>query len=158
MKNKVVIHTSAEQETVDLGCFIGQHAEDGLFIALTGDLGAGKTHFVQGLAKGMGIEGIIGSPTFTIMNYYDSAIPLKHFDFYRLESEEDLWNIGWEEYSSGGVVVVEWADMFPSLIPEESIGVQISLAGETERDIEITWGEDAPKEVVKEIQNYASRY
>lgn len=158
MENKVVIYTSGEEETAALGAFIGSHAVDGLFLALTGDLGAGKTHFVQGLAKGMGIEGVIGSPTFTIMNYYDGPVPLKHFDFYRLESEEDLWNIGWEEYSMGGVVVVEWADMFPSLIPEEGISIQISLTGPTERDIEITWGEDSPKEVVKEIQNYASRY
>lgn len=155
MKNEVIVKTTSEKETMDLGRFFGSHAFDGLFIAFTGDLGAGKTHFVQGLAEGMGIEGVVGSPTFTIMNYYDGPLPLKHFDFYRLHSEDDLWNIGWEEYGTGGVVVVEWADMFPSLIPEEAIHIHMTLAGVTERNIEISWGEGAPEMMIKEIQNYA---
>ena len=87
MKNEVTFTTNSEKETMDFGSFLGERAQDGLFIALTGDLGAGKTHFVQGLAKGMGIEGVVGSPTFTIMNIYeDGRLPLKHFDFYRLHS------------------------------------------------------------------------
>lgn len=155
MKNELTLTTNSEKETMDFGEFLGRHTFDGLFIALTGDLGAGKTHFVQGLAKGMGIEGVVGSPTFTIMNYYDGPIPLKHFDFYRLHSEEDLWNIGWEEYGDGGVVVVEWADMFPSLIPEEAIHIHITLSGENERNIRISWSEKTPESIVKEIQNYA---
>ncbi|WP_416177924.1 tRNA (adenosine(37)-N6)-threonylcarbamoyltransferase complex ATPase subunit type 1 TsaE [Dialister sp.] len=155
MTNEISMTTKSEKETMDFGEFLGAHGVDGLFIALTGDLGAGKTHFVQGLAKGMGIEGVVGSPTFTIMNYYDGPIPLKHFDFYRLHSEEDLWNIGWEEYGAGGVVVVEWADMFPSLIPEEAIHIHITLSGENERNIRISWSDEAPKSIVKEIQNYA---
>lgn len=155
MKNELTLTTNSEKETMDFGEYLGRHAFDGLFIVLTGDLGAGKTHFVQGLAKGMGIEGVVGSPTFTIMNYYDGPIPLKHFDFYRLHSEEDLWNIGWEEYGDGGVVVVEWADMFPSLIPEEAIHIHITLSGENERNIRISWSEKTPESIVKEIQNYA---
>ena len=67
--------------TMEFGRFIGEHAENGLFIALIGDLGTGKTHFVQGLAKGLGINDAVRSPTFTIMNYYEGEIPLKHFDF-----------------------------------------------------------------------------
>ncbi len=154
--SEVVIQSGNVKETMDLGRFFGRHAVDGLFIALTGDLGAGKTHFVQGLAEGMGIKGVVGSPTFTIMNYYDGPVPLKHFDFYRLHSENDLWNIGWEEYGQGGVVVVEWADMFPSLIPEESIQIEITLSGEWERNIRIHWGEEAPEDIVKEIKEYAA--
>lgn len=157
MANEVMFTTKSEKETMDFGRFLGRQAADGLFIALTGDLGAGKTHFVQGLAEGMGIHGVVGSPTFTIMNLYeDGALPLKHFDFYRLHSEDELWNIGWEEYGQGGVVVVEWADMFPSLIPDESIHIEIALSGETERCISVSWGAMAPEEVVKEIQNYAA--
>ncbi|WP_302154755.1 tRNA (adenosine(37)-N6)-threonylcarbamoyltransferase complex ATPase subunit type 1 TsaE [uncultured Dialister sp.] len=157
MKNEVTFTTNSEKETMDFGRFLGERAQDGLFIALTGDLGAGKTHFVQGLAKGIGIEGVVGSPTFTIMNIYeDGRLPLKHFDFYRLHSEDDLWNIGWEEYGEGGVVVVEWADMFPSLIPEESIHIHIVLSGEEERTITVSWSAEAPVEITKEIENYAA--
>mgnify|MGYP005905458531 CR=1 FL=1 len=156
MNNEVVIQTGSEKETMDLGRLLGENAVEGLFIALTGDLGAGKTHFVQGLAEGMGIEGVVGSPTFTIMNYYEGQLPLKHFDFYRLRREEELWDIGWEEYGAGGVVVAEWADLFPSLIPEEGIKIHITLSGETKRTIHISWGGHAPEKVVKEIQNYAA--
>lgn len=157
MENDAALTTKSEKETMDFGRFLGQKAEEGLFLALTGDLGAGKTHFVQGLAEGLGVKGVVGSPTFTIMNLYeDGRFPLKHFDFYRLHSEDDLWNIGWEEYGEGGVVVVEWADMFPSLIPEESIHINIALSGEEERLITISWGEGAPEKIIKEIKNYAA--
>lgn len=157
MENDATLTTKSEKETMDFGRFLGQKAEEGLFLALTGDLGAGKTHFVQGLAEGLGVKGVVGSPTFTIMNLYeDGRFPLKHFDFYRLHSEDDLWNIGWEEYGQGGVVVVEWADMFPSLIPEESIHINIALSGEEERLITISWGEGAPDKIIKEIKNYAA--
>ena len=100
--NEAVFISTSEEMTMEFGRFIGEHAENGLFIALIGDLGTGKTHFVQGLAKGLGINDVVSSPTFTIMNYYEGEIPLKHFDFYRLDTEEDLYNIGWEEYSEGG--------------------------------------------------------
>lgn len=157
MENDAALTTKSEKETMDFGRFLGQKAEEGLFLALTGDLGAGKTHFVQGLAEGLGVKGVVGSPTFTIMNLYeDGRLPLKHFDFYRLHSEDDLWNIGWEEYGEGGVVVVEWADMFPSLIPEESIHINIALSGEEERLITVSWGEGAPENMIKEIKNYAA--
>lgn len=157
MENDAALTTKSEKETMDFGRFLGQKAEEGLFLALTGDLGAGKTHFVQGLAEGLGVKGVVGSPTFTIMNLYeDGMLPLKHFDFYRLHSEDDLWNIGWEEYGEGGVVVVEWADMFPSLIPEESIHINIALSGEEERLITISWGKGAPEKIIKEIKNYAA--
>ncbi len=156
--SEVMIHTHSEKETMDFGRFLGAHGEEDLFIALTGDLGAGKTHLVQGLAEGLGIEGVVASPTFTIMNYYDAPLPLKHFDFYRLNSEEELYGIGWDEYSVGGVTVAEWADMFPDVIPAEAIHVEILAAGETEREIKVSWGDRAPKAIVKEIENYASSH
>lgn len=142
--------------TMEFGRFIGEHAENGLFIALIGDLGTGKTHFVQGLAKGLGINDVVSSPTFTIMNYYEGEIPLKHFDFYRLDTEEDLYNIGWEEYSEGGVTVAEWADMFPGLIPERAIYIYLLNKGTTEREVKVIWGEEAPDAITKEIEKYAS--
>lgn len=119
MTESVTVISRSEAETAALGRFIGEHAADGLFLALIGDLGTGKTHFMQGLAAGLGIEGAVTSPTFTIMNYYDGALPLKHFDFYRLNDAEELYGIGWDEYGAGGVVVAEWADLFPEVIPRK---------------------------------------
>lgn len=156
MKTELVIPTESTEETKELGKFIGGHAEDDLFIALIGDLGAGKTHFVQGLAEGLDITDPVTSPTFNLMNIYDGRLQLKHFDFYRLEDEEDLYNIGWDEYSVGGVTVCEWADMFPGLIPREAVTVKILKTGETTREIHISWNEKAPANLVKEIQNYAT--
>lgn len=144
------------EDTLMFAEWLGNRMVDGVFLALSGDLGAGKTSFVQGLAKGMRIDGVIGSPTFTIMNYYEGNISLKHFDFYRLESEDDLYNIGWDEYSVGGVTVVEWAEMFPCLIPEEGIRIHIKKTGETTREFHISWTEKSPNKLVKEIINYAS--
>lgn len=126
---------------MDFGRRIGEHAADGLFLALVGDLGTGKTHFVQGLAAGLGIKDVVASPTFTIMNYYDGPLPLKHFDFYRLRDVEELYNIGWDEYSVGGVTVAEWADLFPEAVPPEAIRITLTAKGETEREIAVSWNE-----------------
>ena len=158
MKHEILWLSQSEKETMDFGRFLGEYSVDDLFIALTGDLGAGKTHFVQGLAEGLGITGVVSSPTFNIMNYYDGKLPLKHFDFYRLDTEDDLYNIGWDEYSIGGVTVVEWADLFPSLIPPEAIHIQIRVMNETEREIKVSWDDGAPLAVVKEIETYASSH
>ena len=86
----------------------------------------------------------------------EDGLPLKHFDFYRLGDEKDLYNIGWEEYSSGGVTVVEWADVFPALLPPESITVHIERINETMRHISLCWGKGAPESVVKEIIKYVA--
>ena len=158
MKHEILWHSQSEKETMDFGRFLGIHGVEDLFIALTGDLGAGKTHFVQGLAEGLGITGVVSSPTFNIMNYYEGTLPLKHFDFYRLDTEDDLYNIGWDEYSIGGVTVVEWADLFPSLIPSEAIHIEILVVDETTREIKVSWGDRAPAAVVKEIETYASSH
>lgn len=153
---EAVIRTFSEQETVAFGEWLGKRAVDQLFIALSGDLGAGKTHFVQGLAKGMGIDETVTSPTFTILNCYEGRLPLKHFDFYRLDTEDELYNIGWDEYSTGGVTVAEWANLFPRIIPEESILIDIKYSNETEREFHISGGGKAPVSVMKEILEYAS--
>ena len=104
--HELIFYTHMTEETQNFGQWIGKHAEEDLFIALTGDLGAGKTHLVQGIAKGISILDNITSPTFSIMNIYDGKLPFKHFDFYRLDRKEELYNIGWDEYSVGGVTVV----------------------------------------------------
>lgn len=147
--------TRSAAETAALGRFLGERAPDGLFLALTGDLGAGKTHFVQGLAAGLGVEGPVTSPTFNLMNVYDGRLPLKHFDFYRLSRADELYNIGWDEYSADGVVVCEWADLFPEVVPPEAVTAVFTVLSETERRIVFSWGGAAPAEFVKELQQYA---
>lgn len=155
MKTNIKIVSKCVEDTIALGYVIGKNAVNNLFIAMSGDLGAGKTHFVQGIAKGMGIDDVITSPTFTIMNYYEAKLPLKHFDFYRLDSEYELYNIGWEEYSVGGVTVVEWSELFPSVIPLESIHVCIENVSLNERNIFVEWDKSSPENIVKEIKKYA---
>ena len=102
-------------------------------IAYRGDLGAGKTAFTRGLARGLGCTGRVTSPTFTIVNEYEGKIPLFHFDLYRLGDEEELWDIGWEDYlGRGGVCAVEWSESFPGAIPPEAVTVTIRRCPENE--------------------------
>lgn len=118
--------TNSEYETEELGCRLGQRLEAGTVIAFTGDLGAGKTAFTRGLARGLGITGRVTSPTFTIVNEYEGGrLPLFHFDMYRLGSSEELFDIGWEDYlTRGGVCVVEWSENVAEAM-EEALGVEI---------------------------------
>ena len=104
--------THSESETEAVGEALATTLSPGTVIAFTGDLGAGKTAFTRGLARGLGIGERVTSPTFTIVNEYEGGrLPLFHFDMYRLESSEELFDIGWEDYlRRGGVCAVEWSE------------------------------------------------
>lgn len=103
-------YSHSEQETEDLGARLGRQLRPGTIIAYEGDLGAGKTAFTRGLARGLEVTDRVTSPTYTIVNEYAGRIPLFHFDMYRLTSSEDLFDIGWEDYlTRGGVLAVEWS-------------------------------------------------
>ena len=108
------------EETVALGRSVASTLRRGGVLALCGDLGAGKTHFVKGLAAGLGAGDTATSPTFTLIHeYIGGRLPLFHFDFYRLEDEEEAIKIGLEEYLDGeGVCAIEWAEKFPRLLPK----------------------------------------
>ncbi|MBQ9512322.1 MAG: tRNA (adenosine(37)-N6)-threonylcarbamoyltransferase complex ATPase subunit type 1 TsaE [Lachnospiraceae bacterium] len=123
---RVVISNSAE-ETYALGVEIGETAQPGMVISLVGDLGAGKTVFTQGVAKGLGVKGIVNSPTFTILQVHeDGRLPLYHFDVYRIMEPEELYEIGMEEYFYGeGVTIVEWADLIKEMLPLNYLHVLI---------------------------------
>ena len=124
-------HTSCAEETKALGVHLGRHACGGDVVTCSGPLGAGKTTLVQGFAEGLGISSAVyvRSPTFTLVNEYQGHVPLYHFDFYRLENPNEVWDLGFEEYlESGGVVIVEWADKFPSLFPVSPLQVRIEIA------------------------------
>jgi tRNA threonylcarbamoyladenosine biosynthesis protein TsaE len=115
--------------TENLGFMLGQEAKKGDIFCLTGNLGAGKTVFAQGFAKGLRYKGLVTSPTFTLMNeYIGGRLPLYHFDLYRLENgESDMESIGYEDYFYGnGVVLIEWAELAGDTIPENAIWIKIN--------------------------------
>ncbi len=145
-----ICRTFSEAETVDLGRRIGALLKDGSVLALYGDLGAGKTHFVQGIANGMGIEECVVSPTFTILNYYEGTIPLQHFDFYRLETAEELENLGFYDYIQQGVTVIEWAEKFPEVLPSHTLNIRIEKESETQRRWEFQFPDQERWERIKE--------
>lgn len=110
------------EEMMELGAVAARAAEAGAVIGLVGDLGAGKTHWVKGFVAEMGCRAEVTSPTFGLVHEYRGGrLPVSHFDFYRLGSAEELVALGWDEYlEDGGVVVAEWADKFPSLMPPKT--------------------------------------
>ena len=132
-------HSPAETEAV--GKALGAIVPAGTVIAYLGDLGAGKTAFTRGLARGLGADEPVTSPTYTIVNEYLSGrMPLFHFDMYRLASSDDLWDIGWEDYlERGGVCAVEWSENVRDAM-EDAITVCIQKLGEDSRKITITGG------------------
>ena len=122
-----MVTTESEEETKELGRKLGQVLKPGDILALTGDLGAGKTHFTMGVAESLHITDYITSPTFTIVNEYrNGAMPLFHFDAYRLGDPEELLEIGFEEYeAAGGLMIIEWADMVESILPDRTVWIKI---------------------------------
>lgn len=123
----MVYHTKSERETEELGRKLAGHLSPGTVIAYEGDLGAGKTAFTRGLARGLGIADRVTSPTYTIVNEYAGEVPLFHFDMYRLTSSEDLFDIGWEDYlSRGGVCAVEWSEQVADALPEGTVYVTLT--------------------------------
>lgn len=120
-------YSASEQETEAIGRELAQQLAPGAVVAFTGDLGAGKTAFVRGMAQGLGISQRVTSPTFTIVNEYEGPTPLFHFDMYRLASSEDLFDIGWEDYlSRGGVCAVEWSEQVADALPEGTVYVTLT--------------------------------
>ena len=135
----MVFESHSEQETEQFAQELAGHLLPGEVLALDGDLGAGKTAFTRGLAKGLGYPGRVQSPTFTIVNEYEGGrLPLFHFDLYRLGSPEELFDIGWEDYlERGGVCAVEWSEKGGDyLSPSRRITISRGVE-ESERRIEI---------------------
>ena len=135
--------THSPQQTEALGSALGEKLQAGTVLAYTGDLGAGKTAFTRGLAKGLGAKDMVTSPTYTIVNEYLSCrLPLFHFDMYRLASADDLWDIGWEDYlERGGVCAVEWSENVTEAL-ENPIFIRLEKVDENTRRITIEGGID----------------
>ncbi len=134
--------TNSPRETEAVGEALAKILQPGAVIAYRGDLGAGKTAFTRGLARGLGYGEPVTSPTYTIVNeYLGGRLPLFHFDMYRLRSSQDLWDIGWEDYlDRGGVCAVEWSENVADAL-ENPILITIEKLGEDARRITIEGGE-----------------
>lgn len=135
----MLIQTHSAEETRALGEKLSGRLQAGDVVVLEGELGAGKSELARGIARGLGVKETVTSPSFTILNVYESGrIPLYHFDWYRLESAEELYELGMDEYLGGdGIAVVEWAERCPEVVPEGSMRIRIEATGEDERIIEI---------------------
>ena len=138
----MVFRTESAEQTEALGQKLGASLPAGSVVAFRGGLGMGKTAFTRGLARGLGCTGRVTSPTFTIVNEYRGSIPLFHFDMYRLESSDALFDIGWEDYlERGGVCVVEWSENVADALPQDAVVVTIARGeGDNERIITVEGG------------------
>ncbi len=135
----MIYHTQSEKETEQVGAVLASRLRAGDVVAMSGDLGAGKTVFIRGLARGLGVTRRVTSPTYTIVNEYDGKLPLYHFDMYRLSGPDEFYDIGWDDYlKRGGVCAVEWSERAEGLLPENTVYVCIAAQDETRRTIEIT--------------------
>ncbi len=145
MSLKLNIVSHSEAETVGLAQKLAPMLRTGDVLVLTGELGTGKTAFVRGLARGLGIdENTVNSPSYTIVNEYPGAMALYHFDLYRIADPSELYEVGWDEYRSrNGVVVVEWGERAGELLPAGYYRIEFTMINESERkiDIEVIQGE-----------------
>ncbi|SHI17585.1 tRNA threonylcarbamoyladenosine biosynthesis protein TsaE [Butyrivibrio fibrisolvens DSM 3071] len=125
--NTTKIETNSSQETFEFGKRIGENAQPGQVYTLIGDLGVGKTVFTQGVAKGLGIEGPVNSPTFTILQVYEEGrIPFYHFDVYRIGDVSEMDEIGYEDcFYGNGISLVEWANLVEEILPEHYTEIRI---------------------------------
>ena len=138
----MIYTTNSPAETEAIGAALGAMLPAGTILAYRGDLGAGKTAFTRGLARGLGYTESVTSPTYTIVNeYLGGRLPLFHFDMYRLRSAEDLWDIGWDDYlDRGGICAVEWSENVDEAM-ENAVYVTIEKTGEESRRITIEGGD-----------------
>jgi tRNA threonylcarbamoyladenosine biosynthesis protein TsaE len=136
-----LVITKSAAETVELGRKIGAFLSPNEVIALTGDLGAGKTTLIQGIAAGLGVKDYVTSPTFIIINEYQGRLPLYHVDLYRLDDVELIAELGIEEYfQKDGVCVIEWAEKLEGLRPAGAETIELKSLGENEREISLSPG------------------
>jgi tRNA threonylcarbamoyladenosine biosynthesis protein TsaE len=137
---KVVFQTQSASETIRIGKNIGSLLLPGDIVALVGELGAGKTQFIKGLAAGVGVgkPTYVSSPSFTLINEHLGKVPFYHIDLFRLKSEKEAEELGLEEYfQGGGITAIEWADKIPSLLPEEILWINICYTGKNIRSFEM---------------------
>ena len=126
------IHTAGPEETEHLGEAIGRALEPGIVVALIGELGAGKTTLTKGIARGLDVPDLVHSPTFTLIHEHKGRLPVYHFDLYRLDTIEQIEDLGYEDYFRGpGVTIVEWAEKIQALLPDDHLEIRITGEDDT---------------------------
>lgn len=142
------------KETKEFGIRLGKLLKSGDILCLNGDLGAGKTTLTKSIGLGLGVEDYITSPTFALINEYEGRIPVYHFDVYRLDNVEELYDLGFDEYFYGsGVSIIEWGDRIEKLLPRERIVLDIEKPGDiNQRIVKVSGRGQRYKEVVKELE------
>ncbi len=154
-KTLIEIVSESAKQTFNIGHCLGRQAGPGDTFALSGELGTGKTCFTGGLARGLGVDEnySITSPTFTLINEYPGRCRLCHFDVYRLNRSEDLDDLGFEEFISGGnVIVIEWAEKIASALPPDTINIVFSYIDENKRQISVSGPQKRVQDLVKDMQ------
>ena len=149
--------SKSPEETIKIAVQLSKYILPGSIICLSGDLGTGKTAFTQGLGKGLGITDYITSPSYTIINeYYTASMPLYHFDVYRLESPDEIFELGCDEYFFGeGVTIIEWAEKIKEVLPKEKLWITIKYGKKpNERVISMNAYGNKNKAILKEIRTY----
>lgn len=151
---KITYRTVSVEGTQGVAAALGRLVQAGDLITMSGDLGAGKTTFTQGLARGLGVEEPVSSPTFTLIKEYEEGrIPLYHMDIYRLGEAAIHEDLGWEEYFYGeGVCVIEWADFIEELLPEDRVDVVIRLTANDGREIVMNGTGARAEALLKELE------
>ena len=144
------------EEMQALGRFLGERLRPGDVVCLRGDLGAGKTTLTQGIAAGMGVSRPVSSPTFTLVHEHPGRVPLFHMDAYRLDSSEELWDLGFEEYlRAEGVVVIEWCERVSEALPDERLTLHLEHAGDA-RLLSILPHGDRGQELAAALRGWAT--
>lgn len=149
--------SKSPEETIKIAMQLSKYILPGSIICLSGDLGAGKTAFTQGLGKGLGITDHITSPSYTIINeYYTASMPLYHFDVYRLESPDEIFELACDEYFFGeGVTIIEWAEKIKEVLPKEKLWITIKYGKKpNERVISMNAYGNKNKAILKEMRTY----
>ncbi len=131
-------NTEGPGQTAELGRRLAGHLTPGDTVLVTGELGAGKTCFIQGICAGLGVDEPVTSPTFTLVNEYGARMPVAHFDLYRLDSPDSVLDLGFDEYLEAYICLIEWGDKFPEIMPSDAIEVGIGIGAGTRRMLEIT--------------------
>ncbi len=156
----MIFHTKSTSETVQLGKLIGSLLQAGDVVALVGELGTGKTHFIQGLAAGLGVgkNDPVSSPSFTLIHEHTGRIPFCHVDLFRLKDEEEAEDLGLDEYfQRRAVTAIEWADKIPSLLPGEALRIYLHYSGDRERTIEIVSEGDKYRNLLKHVEAFLAK-
>ena len=146
------INVSNKKELEKIAEKLGELVGSGDVICMVGELGAGKTTFIQAFAVGLGVEDYVTSPTFVLINEYDGRIPLYHFDVYRINHVNEMGDLGYEEYFYGdGVCAIEWADLIEDILPDNYLWIEIKITGTESRQVCFMGTDDYYSEIIEEL-------